>query len=235
MGVRKPPENMERGSAAHGTGACKPCELYWTPQGCPDAARCMKCHLCKAAKLPSCCGRRGTCEPCTECGVRLQPEEIAHAPSKKTRPGMALKRLRRELETQDVDIAEYCSAAPIHGDMLTWRATLSGPSDSIYAGGKFLVKLQFPQEYPFLPPLVHFITPVYHCNVSQRGGICLDILHERWTPSLTISKLLLSILSMLVDCNPGAALRPEVASVFMEDRDKHDEIAREWVRRYAMP
>lgn len=40
-------------------------------------------------------------------------------------------------------------------------------------------------------------------TVSSNGNICLDILKEQWSPALTISKVLLSISSLLTDANPG--------------------------------
>ena len=75
--------------------------------------------------------------------------------------------------------------------------------DSPYDGGVFFLDINFPQDYPFKPPKVRFQTKIYHCNVNDKGGICLDILKDNWSPALTVSKVLLSICSLLTDPNPG--------------------------------
>merc|ERR1712003_13001 len=117
--------------------------------------------------------------------------------------------------------------------MFKWQAMITGPPDSPYEGGLFLLELSFNTGYPFKAPKVKFITKIYHCNINDKGGICLDLLKDNWSPALTISKVLLSICSLLTDPNPDDPLVPEIATLYKKDRKKHDKTAGEWTRKYA--
>ncbi|KAH9652615.1 UBC core domain-containing protein [Citrus sinensis] len=128
---------------------------------------------------------------------------------------MASKRINKENKTLKI-------LGPVADDMFHWQATIMGPSDSPFAGGVFLVSIHFPPDYPFKPPKV------------INGSICLDILKEQWSPALTISKVLLSICSLLTDPNPDDPLVPEIAHMYKTDRAKYETTARSWTQKYAM-
>ena len=146
---------------------------------------------------------------------------------------MALKRINKELQDLGRDPPANCSAGPAGDDMFKWQATIMGPPDSPYAGGVFFLEIQFPNDYPFKPPKVRFCTKIYHCNINGQGGICLDILKDNWSPALTVSKVLLSICSLLTDANPDDPLMPEIAQQYKNNRKAHDATAAEWTRKYA--
>lgn len=148
---------------------------------------------------------------------------------------MASKRIQKELKDLQKDPPTSCSAGPAApDDLFHWQATIMGPQDSPYAGGVFTVKIHFPPDYPFKPPKVNFSTKVYHPNINSNGSICLDILKEQWSPALTVSKVLLSICSLLTDPNPDDPLVPEIAHIYKTDRKRYEDTARTWTHKYAM-
>ena len=133
---------------------------------------------------------------------------------------MALKRIQKELIDLGRDPPVNCSAGPTNEqDQFHWQATIMGPDDSPYTGGVFFLNIHFPPDYPFKPPKVTFTTKIYHANINSNGSICLDILKDQWSPALTISKVLLSISSLLTDPNPDDPLVPEIANLFKSNRE----------------
>ncbi|KAI3853018.1 hypothetical protein MKW92_024999 [Papaver armeniacum] len=147
---------------------------------------------------------------------------------------MASKRILKELKDLERDSSISCSAGPVAEDMFHWQGTIMGPTDSPYAGGVFLIDIHFPTNYPFKPPKVAFKTQVFHPNINSSGCICLDILKEEWSPTVTVNKVLLSIFSLLTDPNPDDPLVPEIAHMYKTDKAKYERTARSWTLKYAM-
>ena len=91
---------------------------------------------------------------------------------------------------------------------------VKGASNTPYSGGRWLIEFMYPDNYPFSPPLVRFLTPIYHPNIDSTGRICLDVLNLPpkgcWSPSYTVSSLLLSLQALLSDPNPNDPLMADI-------------------------
>jgi ubiquitin-protein ligase len=143
------------------------------------------------------------------------------------------KRIQKELAEIRIDPPPNCSAGPKGDNLYEWLSTILGPPGSVYESGVFYLDIHFSTDYPFKPPKVTFKTRIYHCNINSQGVICLDILKDNWSPALTISKVLLSICSLLSDCNPSDPLVASIANQYVSNREEHDKIAKEWTQRFA--
>ena len=80
-------------------------------------------------------------------------------------------------------------------------ALIIGPKDTLYRLGFYFFKLCFPDDYPFSPPKVEFLTQGnnirFNPNLYRNGKVCLSILNtwkgEQWTSCQSIKSVLLTI------------------------------------------
>ena len=49
-------------------------------------------------------------------------------------------------------------------NIFVWELMIVGPPDTLYEGGFFSAKLEFPQDFPNSPPTMIFKTPIWHPN-----------------------------------------------------------------------
>lgn len=88
-------------------------------------------------------------------------------------------------------------------------ALVEGPENTPYEGCLLLFSFLFPDDYPFSPPRVLFLTTDgktrFHPNLYVDGKVCLSILGTyagpSWSGTQSISSILLSIQGIL-DVNP---------------------------------
>jgi len=147
---------------------------------------------------------------------------------------MALRRLKREYKQIINDPPANCSGGPIDGNYYNWVASIMGPTETPFEGGVFMLKINFPPDYPFKQPKIKFTTSIYHPNIDSNGNICLDILKDKWSPALTISKVLLSISSLLTDPNPDDPLNTEIAKLYKNNYEDYKKRVRNYTLRYAI-
>jgi ubiquitin-conjugating enzyme E2 D/E len=144
-----------------------------------------------------------------------------------------LKRIKREYDTIQKD-DNTCRVELIDQNMQKWYAFIDGPSETPFEKGEFKLELTFTNSYPFKPPEVKFITRIFHPNISEQGSICLDILKSQWTPSLTISKLLLSISSLLAEPNAKDPLNPQAGNLYLNNLEDYNKKVKTYTNTYCL-
>ncbi|RPD65160.1 hypothetical protein L227DRAFT_649344 [Lentinus tigrinus ALCF2SS1-6] len=146
-----------------------------------------------------------------------------------------LKRIHREIADLKKEDLGDIKLSPSDDDLFRWNATIPGPEGSVYEGGVFHAEIVLAHDYPFSAPRVTFRTRIYHMNINDRGGICIDILKHNWSPALSLFKVILSLSSLLTDPNPKDPLVPQIATEYVRNRAQHDREARRWTELYARP
>jgi uncharacterized protein YegL len=52
-------------------------------------------------------------------------------------------------------------------DLTYWKIVMEGPPDSPYKNGTFIISVHITREFPRFAPLVRFITPILHPNITK--------------------------------------------------------------------
>jgi ubiquitin-protein ligase len=122
---------------------------------------------------------------------------------------VAARRIPREIERVD-DLSGLGIYYVNNTDtFMKGHAMIIGPEDTPYAHCLFFFKFEFPDEYPFSPPKVEFLTSDgktrFHPNLYVNGKVCLSILGTYvgpgWQSTMSLSMVLIS-LRTLFDENP---------------------------------
>ncbi|CAD2083677.1 ubiquitin-conjugating enzyme E2, putative [Plasmodium vinckei] len=124
-----------------------------------------------------------------------------------------------------------------HSDynLYEWEAVIRGPKDSPYEGGKWKLSIKCKNTYPIDPPLITFITKVFHPNVNfTTGALCMDILKTNWSPAWTIQSLCRAILFLLNEPNAESPLNCDAGNLIRSgDIKGFKSMAKMYTKEYA--
>ncbi|ODV90223.1 hypothetical protein CANCADRAFT_103067 [Tortispora caseinolytica NRRL Y-17796] len=152
--------------------------------------------------------------------------------------------LRRQFQDLNKNGIPGISAGLRKDNLYDWEVLMVGPEDTVYEGGLFRARMRFPSDYPNMPPVLKFISPMWHPNVFPDGVVCISILHspgedehgledagERWLPVHTAETILLSVMAMLSSPNLDSPANVDATKQYRDDYQAYKKRVREIVRR----
>ena len=133
---------------------------------------------------------------------------------------------------------------PDPNNIFVWRATLTGPKDSSYKGGVFILNIIFPNDYPMHPPEVCFKTPIYHVNVNpmkdkfgnaeRLGHVCISTLNW-WKPEYNMNEVLTNIFGLFYMANPDSPYGLDRANELRNNKALYEDKIKFFTKKYANP
>jgi len=157
----------------------------------------------------------------------------------------AIELLRRQLHELNRNPPDGVSVGLADdSNLFKWELMIVGPPDTLYEGGFFKATLDFPPNFPNMPPEMTFTSPMWHPNVFPDGKVCISILHapgedphnelesaeERWRPVLGVEQIIISVMSILSDPNHDSPANIDAAVMMREDRTEFKKRVRQTVR-----
>lgn len=101
-------------------------------------------------------------------------------------------------------------------DMLKGYAMIVGPENTPYFGGYYFFEFNYPENYPYSPPVVTYFTNGenvrFNPNLYTTGKVCLSLLNTwkgpQWSSCQTISTILISLQAIF--CNNPFCNEPTI-------------------------
>ena len=159
----------------------------------------------------------------------------------------AMKRIKEEFEELNQNPLSNIGVTvglPKEDNIFEWQCTLSGPNDSSYKGGLFILTITFPENYPESKPEVCFKTPIYHINVNPKkkkdekseglGHVCISTLNW-WKSEYKIKDILTSIFALFYNANPESPYGLDRADEFRDNRAVYEEKVKYFTKKFANP
>ncbi|KAK7894250.1 Ubiquitin-conjugating enzyme E2 1 [Exophiala xenobiotica] len=122
--------------------------------------------------------------------------------------GHKARRIAKDLADIRSDSASSIFAETVGDSITDLRGSFKGPSGTPYEGGTYEVSIKIPNEYPFKPPVMKFMTKIWHPNISSQT----------------------SLLSSPEPKDPQDAV---VAQQLIKNPKEFERQAREWAVKYA--
>ncbi|KAF9437927.1 hypothetical protein BGZ76_010470 [Entomortierella beljakovae] len=117
----------------------------------------------------------------------------------------AVKRIMQEARELIREPSTDFAANPLETDIFEWHFTIRGPEGTDFEGGLYHGRILLPNNYPFAPPSLMFLTPNGRFELHKK--VCLSITGyhpEYWQPAWGIRTVLVAVMGFLPTESKGA-------------------------------
>lgn len=144
------------------------------------------------------------------------------------------ERIKKELKDCQKSkrlLTNFCSVGLVSKfNPKEWKVVFKGPRHTVYDGGIFHLNIKFEDNYPSCPPTIVMVNKTFHPNInfSENANICVTSLSS-WMPERTMTDVIISIINLLSDPNPGSPLNRNAAELFENDKAKYKEEVKKYL------
>ncbi|CAF3693239.1 unnamed protein product [Rotaria sp. Silwood1] len=110
------------------------------------------------------------------------------------------------------------------------------PDSDIFKEGAFQIEMKLPPNFPFDPPEVRFLTPIYHPNVGKDGKFCNELLKKeaKWTNTTPLVEVVKAVVQNIDHPNIDYSFSFELGREYTENYPEFNRKALEFVRKHAL-
>ncbi|CAF4604643.1 unnamed protein product, partial [Rotaria sp. Silwood2] len=103
--------------------------------------------------------------------------------------------------------------------------------------GSFQIEMKLTSNYPFDPPEVRFLTPIYHPNVGQDGKFCHALLKKtyEYKNTTSLADVVKAVIEHIDKPDIDSSLSVELGREYMDNRTEFNRKALEFVKKHALP
>ena len=146
-----------------------------------------------------------------------------------------MKRLKEEFdELREEPITELGCTVGLKNpnDIFHWKISLTGAKDTPYAGGIFILDVDFPDNYPQAAPMIKFVTKIYHLNITEDGKICTPFF-DKWNPNTNMKQVIGSLFMLFYTQDTKNTIAGDKALLYDGDREKFVNNVKDYIKKYA--
>lgn len=137
-----------------------------------------------------------------------------------------IKRLMSEMRNLQFNPEKDFVAGPVGENLFLWHFTIKGPRDTPFEGGIYHGKIVFPQQYPYSPPDIYFLTPNGRFETGKKICLTITSFHpDQWNPAWDVRTALTSIIAFMPTPAEGAVGALDTSD---EERRKLAKLSHTW-------